>query len=159
MFDHLLNIAKTFLRKECRSVRRRESVTVCRLGIEHLEDRLALDGASGDPFWYVDPVLAGDPRVGAELSLAATGFRNHGENMPPEMQQTGELQASFSKWQFKNDAIAISARATSDAQALATDLALIGMESPSIYGQYVEGFLPVASIPDGKGDKSNYWVQ
>jgi hypothetical protein len=67
--------------------------------------------------------------------------------MPLEMQQTGELQADFSKWQFKNDAIAISARATNDAQALATDLALLGMESPSIHGQYVDGFLPVASIP------------
>jgi hypothetical protein len=120
--------------------------------MEQLEDRLALNVDvpglnSPDPFSYVDTVLAADPRVGAELALAATGFRNHGENMPVELQQTGELRADFSKWQFKDEAIAISARAANDAQALATDLALLGMESPSIHGQYVDGFLPVASIP------------
>jgi hypothetical protein len=147
MFDRWLNIAKKLLRREHSSRPRRDPLTICRLGMEHLEDRLALDAASGDPFWYVNPVLAADSRVGAELSLAATGFRNHGENMPLEMQQTGELVADFSKWQFKNDAIAISARAANDAQVLATDLAFLGMESPSIHGLYVDGFLPVASIP------------
>ena len=90
MLRRMLVNAKSFLFANSPTHRRCAGSLHRRLVIEQLEKRLTLDASSGDPFWYVDPALASDPRVGAELSLAATGFRNHGENMPVEMQQTGE---------------------------------------------------------------------
>jgi predicted outer membrane repeat protein len=115
-----------------------------RLNFEQLEDRRVLsatfnpDGAN----FLNDAAFA---KIDNDLALISLGFTSIGETVDDIVSESG-ISIDDSMWQWKEDAIGISALATSDPAILAEDLAALGMEAFTISRQIVSGFLPTTSI-------------
>ena len=133
MLSRLFSFINSFLsERRVQSSRSQIARNMCPK-FELLEDRRLLSASPGVA------------KMNGDLALIGNGFTAVAAAVASQT-DAGDIAPDYSLWQWQGDSIGITAVPASDPESLASDLALLGMQSASIAGGTVSGFLPVAAI-------------